>query len=89
MLSIQSIQFSFRKQCIFLQCNIDLKRNVLHIGTTGTETPFLPESDLPKCARLSGSSQEDLLNQSSKEFEDRQLKETRDKPKQGGSGKQK
>lgn len=32
------------------QCNIDLKRNVLHIGTTGTETPFLPESELPAFA---------------------------------------
>ncbi|XP_065226174.1 protein DDI1 homolog 2 [Planococcus citri] len=29
------------------QCTIDLKRNVLHIGTTGTETPFLPESEIP------------------------------------------
>ena len=30
------------------QCCIDLKRNVLVIGTTGTETPFLNEGDLPK-----------------------------------------
>ncbi|KAF8792332.1 protein DDI1 homolog 2-like [Argiope bruennichi] len=30
------------------QCCIDLKRNVLVIGTTGTETPFLSESDLPR-----------------------------------------
>ena len=34
------------------QCSIDLKRGVLHIGTTGTETPFLSESELPACARL-------------------------------------
>lgn len=27
---------------------IDLKRNVLHIGTTGTETQFLPESEIPE-----------------------------------------
>lgn len=65
------------------QCNIDLKRNVLHIGTTGTETPFLSESELPECARLSGSSEDEIINQSRKEFEERQLKETRDKPKQG------
>lgn len=30
------------------QCMIDLKRNILVIGTTGTETPFLTESELPK-----------------------------------------
>jgi len=32
-----------------------LKRNVLLIGTTGTETRFLAEGELPECARLSGS----------------------------------
>nr|XP_050028583.1 protein DDI1 homolog 2-like isoform X2 [Dermacentor andersoni] len=34
------------------QCLIDLKRNVLVMGTTGTETPFLGEGELPECARL-------------------------------------
>ncbi|XP_056607210.1 protein DDI1 homolog 2 isoform X4 [Triplophysa dalaica] len=34
------------------QCSIDLKKNVLLIGTTGTETCFLPEAELPDCARL-------------------------------------
>ncbi|XP_063766682.1 protein DDI1 homolog 2 isoform X1 [Eleginops maclovinus] len=34
------------------QCSIDLKRNLLLIGTTGTETHFLPEAELPECARL-------------------------------------
>ncbi|XP_075592202.1 DNA damage inducible 1 homolog rngo isoform X2 [Dermatophagoides farinae] len=34
------------------QCSIDLKSNVLRIGTTGTETPFLSESEIPKFARL-------------------------------------
>ncbi|XP_051563267.1 protein DDI1 homolog 2-like isoform X3 [Myxocyprinus asiaticus] len=34
------------------QCSIDLKKNVLLIGTTGTETRFLSESELPECARL-------------------------------------
>ncbi|KAH7959769.1 hypothetical protein HPB49_013696 [Dermacentor silvarum] len=33
-------------------CLIDLKRNVLVMGTTGTETPFLGEGELPECARL-------------------------------------
>lgn len=34
------------------QCSIDLKNNVLVIGTTGTQTPFLSEGELPACARL-------------------------------------
>ncbi|XP_068598174.1 protein DDI1 homolog 2 [Brachionichthys hirsutus] len=34
------------------QCSIDLKKNVLVIGTTGTETRFLSEAELPDCARL-------------------------------------
>lgn len=34
------------------QCNIDLKDNVLVIGSTGTKTKFLAENNLPECARL-------------------------------------
>ena len=34
------------------QCNIDLKNNVLVIGSTGTNTKFLAENNLPECARL-------------------------------------
>lgn len=34
------------------QCSIDLKKGVLLIGTTGSETRFLPEGELPECARL-------------------------------------
>jgi len=33
------------------QCVIDLKQNILRIGTTGTETKFLSESELPVHAR--------------------------------------
>ncbi|ELK16527.1 protein DDI1 homolog 1 [Pteropus alecto] len=41
------------------QCSIDLKKNVLVIGTTGTQTHFLPEGELPPCAKLvSGTGQE-------------------------------
>ncbi|XP_015016663.2 protein DDI1 homolog 2 [Drosophila mojavensis] len=40
------------------QCLIDLQRNLLIIGTTGTSTPFLPESELPACARLTGHGEE-------------------------------
>ena len=39
-------------KCACTQCVIDLRRNVLVIGTTGTETRFLTESELPECARL-------------------------------------
>jgi len=35
------------------QCTIDLRKNCLMIGTTGTETKFLSENELPACARLS------------------------------------
>ncbi|XP_012728753.1 protein DDI1 homolog 2 isoform X2 [Fundulus heteroclitus] len=34
------------------QCSIDLKKSLLVIGTTGTETRFLSEAELPECARL-------------------------------------
>lgn len=37
------------------QCCIDLKKNVLRIGTTGTETAFLPESEIPESAHGSDS----------------------------------
>merc|ERR1719382_2350102 len=60
------------------QCTLDLKKNVLVIGTTGTETPFLSEGDLPACARLSGHSEDDAVKASAKEAaaeEDRQLAE--------------
>lgn len=43
------------------QCSIDLKKNVLVIGTTGTQTTFLPEGELPECARLAyGAGREDV-----------------------------
>lgn len=45
------------------QCCIDLQKNVLLIGTTGTQTPFLNEADLPEVARLTynGSSDDEEL----------------------------
>ncbi|XP_022832555.1 protein DDI1 homolog 2 isoform X3 [Spodoptera litura] len=70
------------------QCNIDLKRNVLRIGTTGTETPFLPESELPECARLSGYSEDEIVNQSMRDHEDRQVKEAMEKSKQDAASHQ-
>lgn len=55
------------------QCSIDLARNGLRIGTTGTETPFLSERELPECARLSSQSEEDMLGQSIREAEEQEL----------------
>lgn len=46
---------------ILFQCCIDLKKNVLHIGTTGTETKFLSERELPECARLTSNNDEEIM----------------------------
>ncbi|XP_066546651.1 protein DDI1 homolog 2 isoform X1 [Amia ocellicauda] len=55
------------------QCSIDLKKNVLLIGTTGSETRFLPEAELPECARLAyGPGREDTQPD---EIADRELAE--------------
>jgi len=54
------------------QCCIDLARNVLVIGSTSNEAPFLAESDLPECARLSGRSAD---GKSASELEDQQIAE--------------
>ena len=54
------------------QCCIDLARNVLVIGSTSNEAPFLAESDLPECARLSGGS---VDGKSASELEDQQIAE--------------
>ncbi|KAG8201642.1 hypothetical protein JTE90_012709 [Oedothorax gibbosus] len=42
------------------QCVIDLRRNVLVIGTTGAETPFLSESELPRPAGSSEPTEMEL-----------------------------
>ncbi|XP_026540214.1 protein DDI1 homolog 2 isoform X1 [Notechis scutatus] len=43
------------------QCSIDLKNNMLVIGTTGSQTAFLPEGELPDCAKLAyGPGREDM-----------------------------
>ncbi|KAK7093888.1 protein DDI1 homolog 2-like isoform X2 [Littorina saxatilis] len=55
------------------QCIIDLQKNVLKFGTTGTETPFLSESDLPDHARLNVNQSENATD------EDRQLAEAMDR----------
>lgn len=40
------------------QCTIDLQHNLLRIGTTGTETTFLPENELPTHSRLTLTGEE-------------------------------
>lgn len=60
------------------QCCIDLKNNVLQIGTTGTETPFLSESEVPVSDRLAFSDTEGEQTAQDKqlaEMEDRELAE--------------
>lgn len=66
-------------QCCFFQCCIDLKEGVLRIGTTGTQTPFLPEGELPPCARLAFELEEDGQVQ---QHEDRELAEALAKSEQ-------
>lgn len=48
----------------------------MKIGTTGTETPFLPENELPACARLTKSSDHD-----GSKVEDKELKKAIDESK--------
>ncbi|KAG0726100.1 Protein DDI1 2 [Chionoecetes opilio] len=60
------------------QMCIDLKNNQLHIGTTGSSTSFLSESELPDCGRLTRRNEEEARLQSEKvarETEDRALAE--------------
>lgn len=58
---------------VLSQCSIDLKNNVLRIGTTDTETTFLSERELPECARLSSQSDDDVIGRSVREAEERDL----------------
>lgn len=65
------------------QCTIDLKKNVLLIGTTGTETRFLSEAELPECARLAyGAEGRDETRP--EEFADRELAEALQRSIQDG-----
>lgn len=69
------------------QCTIDLNENCLHIGTTGTKTRFLPEAELPDCARLTASSPEEeekLIAESRKLREELEMKEALEKSRKDG-----
>lgn len=67
------------------QCSIDLRKNTLIIGTTGTETRFLNESELPECARLNRKRSPEEGSGDMQEEEDRLLAETLLKSKQEAS----
>lgn len=70
------------------QCSIDLKNNMLLIGTTGTTTQFLTESELPDCARLTGSPEEEkrALEESARMTEELEMKAALEKSaKESGS----
>lgn len=58
-----------------------MQRNVLHIGTTGTETPFLAENELPECSRLTGSPENEnkSISDTVKLLEDSEMKQALEK----------
>uniref|UniRef100_A0A8C6T3M1 DNA-damage inducible protein 2 n=1 Tax=Neogobius melanostomus TaxID=47308 RepID=A0A8C6T3M1_9GOBI len=69
------------------QCSIDLKKNVLLIGTTGTETRFLAEAELPECARLAYGAEgreearpEEMADRELAEALQRSIQESGEKP---------
>lgn len=69
------------------QCNIDLQRNVLRIGTTGTETKFLSESELPDCARLTGFDDDmHVFDEAGKLAEENRIKEAIERSKKDQAG---
>jgi len=64
------------------QCCIDLKSNELVIGSAGVKTRFLPEAELPECARLSSKASaqaegnlDDALKESARMSEERQMQQ--------------
>ena len=65
------------------QCCIDLKNNLLRIGTTGTETAFLGEADVPICARLNRT---ESMEHTALESEDKQLAEALQRSAQDTAG---
>ncbi|XP_026272299.1 protein DDI1 homolog 2 [Frankliniella occidentalis] len=67
------------------ECVLDLKANSLRIGTTGTETRFLPENELPECARLTGNP-EDAVRQVEKMEMEKALADSRRDTAAGSSG---
>lgn len=69
------------------QCQIDLQKNVLRIGTTGTETRFLPESELPECARLTGGNSEIDFKENARLAEEIEIRDAIEKSRREALGK--
>ncbi|XP_063071539.1 protein DDI1 homolog 2 isoform X3 [Engraulis encrasicolus] len=67
------------------QCAIDLKKSMLLIGTTGSETRFLPEGELPECARLAYGP-ENREDAQPEEIADRELAEAIQRSVQESAG---
>lgn len=63
-----------------------MQRNVLHIGTTGTETPFLAENELPEHFRLTGSPEEEAkqIAETAKQLEEQEIREAIEKSRESG-----
>eukprot|EP00069_Balaena_mysticetus_P004190 bmy_17250T0 len=55
------------------QCSTDLKKNVLVISTTGSQTTFLPERELPDCVQLAYVARQEEIRP--KEVADQELAE--------------
>lgn len=56
---------------------------MLHIGTTGSQTPFLPENELPEIFRLSGNSEDEdkQMAESRRQLEESEMKVAMEKSK--------
>lgn len=61
---------------------------MLHIGTTGTDTPFLAENELPESFRLSGSPEDELkaMADNAKLMEDHDMRKALEESRGGGGG---
>lgn len=60
---------------------------MLRIGTTGTETPFLSERELPECARLSSFSEDEVMSQSARDADERSLQQALENSRTSASSK--
>ncbi|OAD54234.1 Protein DDI1 like protein 2 [Eufriesea mexicana] len=67
------------------QCCIDLKKNVLKIGTTGAETPFLAEGELPEWLRLSGYSDASIYDMEDDDEDNKDDKKSSQRALEDGS----
>lgn len=68
-----------------------MQRNVLRIGTTGTETDFLPENELPTHSRLTAvgedgvAAEAEAMKRSAEELEAEEVRKAIDRSKAEGN----